>query len=346
MDIIDLRSDTVTHPTLEMREAMANAVVGDDVYGEDPTVNQLETEAAAIFGMEAGLFVTSGTQGNLIALLTHVPRGGEIIVGDKAHIFLYEQGGCAAIGGIVPHILPVQNDGTLLLNDIEKAIRGNNDHFPRTRLISIENTQGTVGGTPLTVDYTRQVAELAHKNGLKFHIDGARIFNAAAANNVTPAEMITGADSMTFCLSKGLGAPAGSILVGSKEFITEARRMRKILGGGMRQAGILAAAGLIAIHKMSQRLQEDHDNAARLAAKLEGISGLEVLSRNTNFVFFNLLESANISPENFIARLKKHNIMLSPYPGYERKFRAVLHYWISTERVDEVVRIIKEVLKN
>jgi len=346
MDMIDLRSDTVTHPTLEMREAMANAVVGDDVYGEDPTVNQLEAEAAAMFGMEAGLFVTSGTQGNLIALLTHVPRGGEIIVGDKAHIFLYEQGGCAAVGGIIPHILPVQDDGTLLLSDIEKAIRGDNDHFPRTRLVSIENTQGTVGGTPLTVDYTRQVAELAHKNGLKFHIDGARIFNAAAANNVTPAEMIVGADSMTFCLSKGLAAPAGSILVGSKEFITEARRMRKILGGGMRQAGILAAAGLIAIHKMSQRLQEDHDNAARLAAQLKGISGLEVLSQSTNFVFFNLLESARISPEVFIARLKEHNIMMSPYPGYERKFRAVLHYWISTERVDEVAGVIKEVLKN
>ena len=346
MDVIDLRSDTVTHPTLEMREAMANAVVGDDVYGEDPTVNQLEAEAAAMFGMEAGLFVTSGTQGNLIALLTHVPRGGEIIVGDKAHIFLYEQGGCAAIGGIVPHIIPVQGDGTLLLSDIEKATRGDNDHFPRTKLVSIENTQGTVGGTPLTVDYTRQVAELAHKNGLKFHIDGARIFNAAVANNVTPAEMIAGADSMTFCLSKGLVAPAGSILVGSQEFITEARRMRKVLGGGMRQTGILAAAGLIAIHKMSQRLQEDHDNAARLAARLEGIPGLEVLSQSTNFVFFNLLESAKISPEDFIARLKEHNIMMSPYPGYERKFRAVLHYWISTERVDKVAEVIKDLLEN
>jgi len=344
METIDLRSDTVTHPTPEMRQAMANAVVGDDVYGEDPTVNQLEAEAAKLFGMEAGLFVTSGTQGNLIALLTHVPRGGEIIVGDKAHIFLYEQGGCAALGGIVPHILPVQNDGTLRLNDIEKAIRPDNAHFPRTKLVAIENTQGTVGGMPLTVEYTRQVAELAHNNGLKFHIDGARIFNAATANNVSPAEMIVGADSMTFCLSKGLGAPAGSILVGSKDFIQEAHRMRKVLGGGMRQAGVLAAAGLIALHKMSQRLHEDHDNAALLAEQLKGIPHLEVLSQQTNFVFFNLLESASISPTEFIARLKEENIMMSPYPGYERKFRAVLHFWITPERINKVVNVIKEAL--
>ncbi len=345
METIDLRSDTVTHPTPEMRQAMANAAVGDDVYGEDPTVNRLEAEAAAMFGMEAGLFVTSGTQGNLIALLTHVPRGGEIIVGDKAHIFLYEQGGCAAVGGIVPRILPVQSDGTLLLDDIKKAIRPDNDHFPRTRLVAIENTQGTVGGIPLTVEYTRQVAELAHSNNLKFHIDGARIFNAAVANKVTPAEMIAGADSMTFCLSKGLGAPAGSILVGSQEFITEARRMRKVLGGGMRQTGILASAGLIAIHKMSQRLHEDHDHAARLAEQLREIPDLEVLSQQTNFVFFNLLESARVTPEEFIAELRKHNIMMSPYPGFERKFRAVLHFWITSERVDKVTEIIKGILR-
>jgi len=344
MDTIDLRSDTVTHPTPEMRQAMANAVVGDDVYGEDPTVNQLEAEAAALFEMEAGLFVTSGTQGNLIALLTHVPRGGEIIVGDKAHIFLYEQGGCAALGGIVPHILPVQEDGTLCLSDIEKAIRPDNDHFPRTQLIAIENTQGTVGGIPLTVEYTQQVAALAHTNNLKFHIDGARIFNAATANNVTPAEMIAGADSMTFCLSKGLGAPAGSILVGSKEFIAEARRMRKVLGGGMRQAGILAAAGLIALQKMSQRLQEDHDNAAQLAAELKGIPHIDVLSQQTNFVFFNLAESAAVSPTEFIAKLQEYNIRMSPYPGYERKFRAVLHYWITPERVSEVATVIRKIL--
>jgi len=344
MDIIDLRSDTVTQPTPEMRDAMANAVVGDDVYGEDPTVNRLEAEAAEMFGMEAGLFVTSGTQGNLIALLTHAPRGSEVIVGDKAHIVLYEQAGMSALGGIMPHTLPVQEDGTLLLNDIEQAIRGDNDHFPRTKLITIENTQGTVGAVPLSPEYTGQVAELAHQHNLKFHIDGARIFNAATAYNVSPAEIIAGSDSMTFCLSKGLGAPAGSLLVGTKDFIKEARRMRKVLGGGMRQAGILASAGLIAIHKMSQRLHEDHENAVYLAEKLREVTGVRVMSQNTSFVFFWLEEAAKLRPVEFCASMKDHNILLSPYPGYERKFRAVLHYWITRERIDEVIRAMKMVL--
>lgn len=345
MDMIDLRSDTVTQPTPEMRTAMANAVVGDDVYGEDPTVNRLEAEAAAMFGMEAGLFVTSGTQGNLIALLTHAPRGSEVIVGDKAHIVLYEQAGMSALGGIMPHTLPVQEDGTLLLNDIEQAIRGDNDHFPRTKLITIENTQGTVGSVPLSPEYTVQVAKLAHQHNLKLHIDGARIFNAATAYNVSPAVIIAGADSMTFCLSKGLGAPAGSLLVGTKDFIKEARRMRKVLGGGMRQAGILASAGLIAIHKMSQRLHEDHANAAYLAEKLGDVPGVKVISQNTSFVFFWLEETAKLNPVEFSAKMKDHNILLSPYPGYERKFRAVLHYWITRKRIDEVVATMKMVLR-
>ena len=344
MDMIDLRSDTVTQPTPEMREAMARAVVGDDVYGEDPTVNRLEKEAAEIFGMEAGLFVSSGTQGNLIALLTHAPRGSEVILGDKAHIFLYEQGGMAALGGIMPHTLPVQTDGTLKLDDIEGAIRGDDDHFPRTKLIAIENTQGTVGGLPLSPTYTRQVAELAQRHQLKLHIDGARIFNAATAFQVSPAEMIAGADSMTFCLSKGLGAPAGSIIVGSRDFIKTARRQRKVLGGGMRQAGILAAAGLIALNKMSRRLQEDHDNAAYFAERLKELSTITVLSQHTNFVFFTLEESARCKPEEFSAAMKARNIMLRPYPGYKRKFRVVMHHWITRERVDEVIHAMKAVL--
>lgn len=344
MNFIDLRSDTVTHPTPEMRSAMANAAVGDDVYGEDPTVNQLETEAAEMFGMEAGLFVTSGTQGNLIALLTHAPRGSEIIAGDKAHIVLYEQAGMAALGGIMPRTLQVQDDGTLQLDEIETAIRADNEHFPRTKLISIENTQGTVGSVPLSPEYTQQVADLAHRHDLKLHIDGARIFNAAAAFNVSPAEMIAGADSLTFCLSKGLGAPVGSILLGSKEFIKEAHRHRKILGGGMRQVGVLAAAGLIAIQKMSRRLHEDHANAANLAEKLKAVPGVKVLSQHTSFVFFWLDESAKLTPTEFSAAMRSHNILLSPYPGYERKFRAVLHYWITPERVDTVVATMKKVL--
>jgi len=344
MDVIDLRSDTVTHPTPEMRSAMANAIVGDDVYGEDPTVNQLETKAAELFGMEAGLFVTSGTQGNLIALLTHAPRGSEVIVGDKAHIVLYEQAGMSSLGGIMPHPLPVQEDGTLRLDDIEQAIRGDNEHFPRTRVITIENTQGTVGATPLSPEYTRQVAELAHRHQLKFHIDGARIFNAATAYNVSPAEIVAGADSITFCLSKGLCAPVGSILLGGKEFIKEAHRVRKVLGGGMRQAGILAAAGLIAIDKMSQRLAEDHINATYLAEQLKDVPGVKVMSQNTNFVFFWLEESAKLTPAEFASQMGERNILLSPYPGYERKFRAVLHYWISRKRVDEAVAAMKAIL--
>ncbi len=344
MEVIDLRSDTVTQPTPEMRDAMANAVVGDDVYGEDPTVNRLEAEAAEMFGMEAGLFVTSGTQGNLIALLTHAPRGSEVIVGDKAHIVLYEQAGMSALGGIMPRTLAVQEDGTLLLDDIEQAIRGDNEHFPRTRLVTIENTQGTVGAVPLSPEYTRQVAELAHHHKLKFHIDGARIFNAATAYNVTPAEIIAGADSMTFCLSKGLGAPVGSILLGNKEFIKEAHRVRKVLGGGMRQAGILAAAGLIAIHKMSQRLQEDHENAAYFSELLKEVPGVKVLSQNTSFVFFWLEETAKLTPLEFARGMSEHNVLLSPYPGYERKFRAVMHHWITRERVVAVAAAMKTIL--
>ena len=344
MDVIDLRSDTVTHPTPEMRTAMATATVGDDVYGEDPTVNRLEAAAAEMFGMEAGLFVTSGTQGNLIALLTHAPRGSEIIVGDKAHIVLYEQAGMAALGGIMPRTLAVQEDGTLLLEDIKQAIRGNNEHFPRTRIISIENTQGTVGAIPLSPEYTRQVADLAHQHQLKFHIDGARIFNAATAYNVSPAEIIAGADSMTFCLSKGLCAPVGSILLGNREFIKEAHRVRKVLGGGMRQVGVLAAAGQIALDKMTQRLAEDHLNAAYLSAQLKDVPGVKVMSQNTSFVFFWLEEGAKLSPTEFSKKMAEHNVILSPYPGYERKFRAVLHYWITRERVDEAVAAMKTVL--
>ncbi len=345
MNVIDLRSDTVTHPTAEMRSAMAKATVGDDVYGEDPTVNRLETEAAEMFGMEAGLLVTSGTQGNLIALLTHAPRGSEVIAGDKAHIILYEQAGMSALGGIMPRTLPVQEDGTLLLDEIEQAIRGDNEHFPRTKLISLENTQGTVGSVPLSPEYTRQVADLAHNHHLPLHIDGARIFNAATAYNVSPAEIIAGADSMTFCLSKGLGAPVGSILLGKKEFIKEAHRARKVLGGGMRQAGILASAGLIAIHKMSQRLHEDHANALYLSEMLKDVPGVRVMSQHTSFVFFWLEETAKLSPLEFSTRMREHNILLSPYPGFERKFRAVLHYWITRERIDAVITAMKTVLR-
>lgn len=347
METIDLRSDTVTHPTPEMRQAMANATVGDDVYGEDPMINRLEAEAAEMLGKEAGLFVTSGTQGNMAAILTHCGRGDEIILGDKAHTFVYEGGGISALGSIHPHPVPVHQDGTLDLDDIRHAIRGNNVHFPRTKLISLENTQGTVGGMPLSVEYTNAVAAIAREHGLKLHIDGARIFNAAVANGVTAAALIEQADSMTFCLSKGLCAPVGSVLVGSREFIEEARRVRKMLGGGVRQGGILAAAGLIAIHQMVDRLAEDHANACLLA---EGLSTLPHISLDltrvkTSFVFFDLLDTAPVTPEQLVKRMREdYNISLSPYPGYKRTFRAVLHYWITGERVKRVVSALREVL--
>ncbi len=344
MDTIDLRSDTVTQPSAAMRQAMADAAVGDDVYGEDPTVNLLQQRAAELFGQEAALLVTSGTQGNLVAMLTHAPRGSEVILGDRSHIFLYEQGGLAALGGIMPHTLPVQQDGTLRLDDMAAAVRVDNVHFPRTRVIALENTQGTVGGVPLSSDYVAKVVQFAHARGLKVHIDGARIFNAATHYGITPAALMAGADSLTFCLSKGLGAPVGSVLVGSRQFIDEARRMRKLLGGGMRQAGILAAAGLIALESMRQRLQQDHDNAAYFAARLAEIPQLRLLSCHTNFVFFALEESVALSAEEFSARLQRSNILLQPYHGTARRFRAVFHCWIDQARVDRVVAAMQDVL--
>lgn len=344
MDVIDVRSDTVSHPTPAMREAMANAVVGDDVYGDDPTVNQLEHDAAEMFGQEAGLFVTSGTQGNLIAYMTHCRRGDEVIVGDKAHTFVHEQAGMSALGGIMPHTVPVQNDGTLLLDDVESAIRSDNIHFPVTRLISMENTQGGVGGVPVTAEYTQQLADLAHQNNAKLHIDGARIFNAATALNVSAQEIMGDADSLYFCLSKGLCAPVGSVLVGNADFIKEARRVRKVLGGGMRQGGILAAAGLISIHEMTKRLHEDHDNAAYLAESLSDIPGIRLISQDTNFVLIWLEEDAKISPDDLKATFRENNILANPYPGFKRKFRFVTHYWITRERVETIVETIKTAL--
>lgn len=345
MEWIDLRSDTVSHPTPAMREAMANAVVGDDVFGDDPTVNKLEADAAAMFGKEAGLFVSSGTQGNLLALMSHCPgRGEEAIIGDKSHIFVYEQGAIAQIAGVMPHALPVQADGTLNLDAVKAAIRGNNIHFPRTRLIAIENTQNSVGGIPLSPEYTHQIVELAHQHNLKLHIDGARIFNAIAACSTSPAEMVGEADSITFCLSKGLSAPVGSVLVGDKAFISEARRLRKALGGGMRQAGVLAAAGLIALHEMSKRLHEDHENAALLAEGLSEVGGLRVISQNTNFVFFELTEDSKLDSEAFVAAMRERKILITGYPNPRGKFRLVTHYWINRERVQQVIDTMKSVL--
>ena len=342
MKIVDLRSDTVTKPTPAMWEAMARAEVGDDVYGEDPTINRLEAMSAEYMGKEAALFVTSGTQGNLVALLTHCGRGDEVILGDKSHTFVYEQGGMAALGGIVPHTIPNRPAGTLRLADITAAIRPDNEHFPRTRLICLENTHNNCNGTPLTAGYTAQVAALARARGLRLHLDGARIFNAAAALDVDVRELVRHVDSVTFCLSKGLCAPVGSVLCGSADFIAEARRARKILGGGMRQAGILAAAGIVALEQMTERVVEDHVRARRLAAGLAEIPGLEIAPVSTNILYFSLADDVPLTAEELEARLKERGVLVLAHG--ERSLRAVTHYWIGDEDIKQALAAAREVL--
>ncbi len=335
MDFVDLRSDTVTKPTPEMRAAMAQAEVGDDVYGEDPTVNRLQELAAERTGKEAALFVSSGTMGNLTAILAHCGRGDEVMVGNKSHIFLFEAGGISALGGIHSRQLTNQPDGSLALADVEAAIRSDDPHEPVTRLICLENTHNYCGGTFQTPEYTRQLADFAHERGLAVHLDGARVFNAAAAQGVDVRQLTEPVDSVMFCLSKGLCAPVGSVLCGSKEFIRQAHRVRKMLGGGMRQAGILAAAGIIAIEKMSLRLGEDHARAKQLANGLKQIPGLVVDEPETNLVFFSLDESIPYSAEEVSKHVRRRGV-LADVVG-PRRFRLVLHYWIDDLGVERAV---------
>ncbi|HTO58000.1 MAG TPA: low-specificity L-threonine aldolase, partial [Pseudomonadales bacterium] len=286
MNWIDLRSDTVTVPTPAMRDAMARADVGDDVYGEDPTVNALEASAAERLGFEASLFVPSGTMSNLTALLSHCGRGDEYIAGQQAHTYKYEGGGAAVFGGIQPQPLPFQEDGTLDLDSVEAAIKPNDFHFARTRLLCLENT---LAGTALPLDYLPKARAVCDRHGLALHLDGARLFNAAAAHRVSAAEIAAPCDSVSVCLSKGLGAPAGSVLCGGKDFVERARRWRKMLGGGMRQSGILAAAGLYALDHHVDRLADDHARARRMTEGLATIGGFAGHVRcATNMVFVEL----------------------------------------------------------
>jgi threonine aldolase len=344
MEPIDLRSDTVTKPTSEMREAMAEAEVGDDVFRDDPTVIRLEQLAAGAAGKEAALFVPSGTMGNLIALLVHCQRGEEAIVGSLSHIYLNEAGGMAALGGIQPCPVQNQKDGTLALHDILASIRTEDVHHPVTRLICLENTQNICGGIPLTADYTRQVGELAHQNGLLLHLDGARIFNSAVAQNVSVRDLAGPADSIMFCLSKGLAAPVGSILAGSQKFINRARHVRKMLGGGMRQVGVLAAAGIISLEKMTQRLGDDHLRAKKLADGLKNNSGvvLDPGSPYTNMIYLNLAGHVKESAQTVTEKMKGYGILLDPDGG--RRFRLVTHYWIDDNAVKKVVDAFEKVL--
>jgi threonine aldolase len=340
--IVDLRSDTVTQPTPEMREAMAAAEVGDDVFGDDPTVNRLEAMAAERMGKEAALFVASGTMGNLVALLTHCQRGHEVILGDQSHTFINEAGGAAALGGIHPRTVKNQPDGTLALADIEAAIRAENVHYPRTRLICLENTHNACFGIPLRVEYTQQVGELAHSRGLKLHVDGARIFNAAIALCVDVKELAAPADSISFCLSKGLGAPVGSLLCGSREFVYEARRNRKMVGGGMRQAGVLAAAGIVALNKMVDRLADDHVNARRLVQGIAEIPGLVAEPAHTNIAYFRFAPETKMSEAEFVKALEQCNVrLLSLGP---RRFRAVTHGWVDADDIEVALAAMREVM--
>jgi len=343
MKKVDLRSDTITLPTKEMLDAIAGAELGDDVFREDPTVNQLEDLAAIKFNKEAALFVPSGTMANLVAVLSHCHRGDEVILGDQAHTFLYEAGGISAFGGVHSRQIPNQEDGTLLLEDIKKSIRKEDVHFPPTRLICLENTHNRCLGMPLSVDYTNSVSEIAKNNSLSVHVDGARIFNAAVSLGVSVTELTDNIDSVSFCLSKGLSAPAGSMLCGNKDFIEKARRNRKALGGGMRQAGVLAAAGLVALEKMTDRIIDDHKNARTLAEGISNIDGISIsLDRvKTNIIYFSL-DHPKVDSALLLEKMTVKNIHFFELdPSW---FRLVTHAGVSDDDVDAVVGEFERIL--
>ena len=344
MKIVDLRSDTVTQPTPAMRQAMAQAEVGDDVMCEDPTINQLQQKAAERMGKEEGLFVASGTMGNLAAVLTHCGRGDEVILGTLSHTFLFEAGGVAALGGVMPHTLPNLPDGRIDLDAMKGAIRADDVHQPISRLVVLENTHNRCGGTVLKPDYMRQVGEFVRGNHLKLHIDGARIFNAAVALGVPAKDLVEQADSVTFCLSKALCAPVGSVLCGSGEFIHRARRIRKQLGGGMRQAGVLAAAGLVALDQMVDRLADDHRRAQTLAQGLAKIPGLTLDNPvpETNMVFATLSEDVPLNSSQIAGRLAEKGIKVGAVGA--RRFRMVTHYWIDDEGIDLTLVAFRQAL--
>jgi threonine aldolase len=343
MQIIDLRSDTMTQPTEAMREAMAKAEVGDDVFDEDPTIHQLQDMAAEKLGMEAALFLPSGTMGNLVSLLTHCGRGDEIILGDRSHIFLNEVGGLSALGGIHPHTLPNRDDGTLPLDALENAIRHSDLHYPPTRLICLENTHNYCFGSPLTPQYMDSVAELAQKYGLKVHVDGARIFNASTALSIDVRELTRQADSAMFCLSKGLSAPVGSVLCGTREWVERARKWRKMVGGGMRQAGHLAAAGIVAL-ALVDRLAEDHHNTRTLAQGLKGLPGVVIDPEKnpTNILFFKL-DHPTVTPEGFLEQMDLKGVKLLLMEG--GVFRAVLNRMVSRKHTESALQIAESILK-
>ena len=336
---VDLRSDTVTHPSEEMRRAMYEAELGDDVFGDDPTLNRLEAMAAERFGKEAAVFVASGTMGNLVSVLAHTTRGDEIILGNQSHIFRSEAGGSSVLGGISFHTVPNDARGMLDPDDVRAAIRPNDPHMPRTALVCLENTQNSCGGAALTQDDISSIADVAHENGLGLHIDGARIFNAAVALEAPVAELTSDADSITFCLSKGLSCPVGSVIVGSADYIQEARRWRKMVGGGMRQVGVLAAPGIVALDSMVDRLAEDHANARKLAEGLAEIDGISIDpdALPTNLVFF---EVEREDRAEIHAKLVERGIKGG---GGGRRWRYVTHYGITESDIDYTLETVRDV---
>lgn len=332
MRTIDLRSDTVTRPTEEMRKIMAGAEVGDDVYGDDPTVNRLEKKAAEMIGFEEAIFATSGTQANLIGIMSHCQRGDEYIVGQLAHTYRYEAGGAAVLGSIQPQPVEFEKDSTLDLRKVEEKIKADDFHFARTRLLCLENTQG---GKALPLDYLQKAGRFAKSKNLKLHLDGARLFNAVIKQNVEVTEITGCFDSVSVCLSKGLGAPVGSLLCGSKEFISEARKWRKMVGGGMRQTGIVAAAGLYALENNIERLAEDHEHAQMLAEGLSQIEDIDVQQNEaqTNMAFFSMEEG---KAEQLALFLKKRGILITP----GKTTRMVTHLDITG---DDILFVLNEI---
>jgi threonine aldolase len=337
--LIDLRSDTVTKPTDIMRKASYEAEVGDDVYEEDPTVNKLEEKAAEVLGKDAALFVTSGTQGNQIAVLTHCQPGNEILLEEEAHLFYYEGAAISAFAGVQPRTIK-GNRGAMNPVDVEAAIRGEDIHLPETRLICLENTHNRAGGAIVPIENMRSIYEIAIRNGIPVHLDGARLFNAAVALNQPVSEFTKYTTTVQICLSKGLGAPVGSLIAGSEAFIKKARKWRKRLGGGLRQAGVIAAPGYIALTEMVDRLAEDHANAKRLENGLSQISKLSVVNKvETNIVLIDI-EKLNMSSAQFLELLKSEGILAVAFGPTMIRFTT--HYDVTTEQIDEVISKISK----
>ena len=338
--MIDLRSDTVTHPTREMRRAMYEAELGDDVYGDDPTVNRLQERVAGLLGKEAGLFVASGTQGNLVSVLAQTRRGDEILIGDQCHIFEHEAGGTSVLGGVVLFPLPTNRRGELAPAAIAAAVKPDDHHCPRTRLLCIENTHNASSGRALGVAQTVAMTDAARAAGLGVHLDGARLFNAAVALNTPAAVLAAPADSVTVCLSKGLACPVGSVVCGSRAFIEEAARWRKLLGAGMRQVGVLAAAGLVALDTMIGRLADDHHHARVLAEGLARIEGVQVDPEliQTNIVYFGVPAGTG---ERIAGELRARGVLINPG---DSELRMVTHHGIERGDVDATLRAAEQAL--